>query len=91
MINKQKIDPRDDWRLDKLELNFENWGEDKGNYTGRIRFCNGDSESFSFKIRKDMAKPYIDLISSDIVRGASNLGERLVESLGLLHAEVEKE
>ena len=74
---------QDDWKLDKIELEFQSYGEDKGKYAGRIKFSNGEYESFSFKIKPDMAKPYIDLISDDIVEGAQRLGQRLIESLGL--------
>lgn len=78
-----EISKQDDWKLKELTLKFEDWGENKGKYSGQIRFGNGDCESFSFKIRPDMATPYIDLISEDIVKAASNLGERLIKSLGL--------
>ena len=74
---------RDDWKLKSLEIEFKNHGENKGKYEGRIRFQNGDYESFSFKVRPDMAQPYIDLIAEDIVEAASNLGGRLIVSLGL--------
>jgi hypothetical protein len=72
-----------DWRLEKIELEFQHHGEDKGKYAGRIRFLNGDFESFSFKIRPGMAEPYIDLIAADVVKAAESLGERLIESLKL--------
>jgi hypothetical protein len=74
---------RENWRLDKLSIEFQRYGEDKGKYTGSIRFQNGEFESFSFNVRPDMAQPYIDLIAEDIVKAASNLGERLLLSLGL--------
>lgn len=80
---KQNKEPKDDWRLDKLELEFQTFGEHKGKYVGRIRFQNGDYESFTFKIRPDQAQPYIDLIAEDVVKGAESLGERLIDSLGL--------
>lgn len=82
----EEINPEDDWKLDKIELEFQKWGEDKGNYSGRISFSNGSHESFSFKIRPEMAEPYIKLIGDDIVKGARNLGDRLVKSLGLVEA-----
>jgi hypothetical protein len=75
--------PCDDWRLQKLELEMQRWGDDKGAYTGSITFENGDNEMFRFKIRPDLAEPYIDLIAADIVRGADLLAERLIESLKL--------
>lgn len=76
-------EPKDDWRLQKIELEFQSYGEHKGKYAGKIRFQNGEFESFTFKIRPEMAQPYIDLIAEDIVKGAESLGERLIESLGL--------
>jgi hypothetical protein len=75
--------PQDDWKLDKIELEFKSYGEDQGKYVGKIRFQNGEYESFSFKIRPDMAQPYIELIGADIVKCAESLGARLAESLGL--------
>lgn len=74
---------KDKWRLQKIELEFQNYGEDKGKYIGKIRFQNGEYESFEFKIRPDMADAYIKLISSDVVKCAENLGSRLLESLDL--------
>lgn len=78
-----KKEKKDDWRLDRIELEFKTWGDDKGKYFGSIRFQNGEHESFKFKIRPDQAQPYIDLIAEDVVRGAESLGQRLIESLGL--------
>lgn len=76
-------EPKDNWVLDKIEIEFKKYGEDKGKYIGMIRFQNGEFESFSFKIRPDMAQSYINLISEDIVKSAESLGSRLIESLGL--------
>lgn len=80
----------DDWRLDKIEIEFERFGEFKGKYTGSVRFQNGEYENFSFKINPDMAGKYIDLIAVEVVRGAESLGERLIESLGLEHLKENK-
>jgi hypothetical protein len=75
--------PQDDWRLEKIELEFKSYGENKGKYEGRIRFQNGEFESFSFKIRPEMAQPYISIMSEDIVKCAESLASRLIDSLGL--------
>jgi hypothetical protein len=84
MTNQEQIkEPKDDWRLQKIELEFQAYGEDKGKYVGKIKFQNGQFESFDFKIRPEMAQPYIDLMSADIVKCAESLGSRLIESLGL--------
>ena len=74
---------RDDWKLKKLELEFNSYGEHEGKYTGKVRFQNGELESFEFRIRPELAEPYIDLIAADVVKGAESLGSRLIESLGL--------
>lgn len=84
MTNQEQIkEPKDDWRLQKIELEFQAYGEDKGKYVGKIKFQNGQFESFDFRIRPEMAQPYIDLMSADIVKCAESLGSRLIESLGL--------
>lgn len=75
-------DPRDDWKLDKLVIEFKTYGPDEGHYVGSIAFSNGDYESFKFKIRQGMAKGYIELIAADVVKGAESLGDRLILSLG---------
>ena len=74
---------KENWRLQKLTIEFNSYGKNEGKYTGKIGFQNGEFEFFSFNVRPDMAQPYIDLIADDIVKSASNLGERLLLSLGL--------
>ena len=78
------------WVLKNLEIEFKrgyDWQkkpeERVDRYEGRISFENGDMESFSFKVKPNMAQKYIDLIAEDIVIGATGLGEQLKESLGL--------
>jgi hypothetical protein len=84
MENIEEIkNPQEDWRLQKIEIEFQRWGENKGKYEGKISFANGEYESFSFKIRPEMAQPYIDVMASDIVKSAESLGSRLIKSLGL--------
>lgn len=79
-------EPKDNWRLDKIEIEFKRGYKhenSKDRYEGKIRFENGEMESFSFKIRPEMAQPYIELMSSDIIKCAESLGSRLIDSLGL--------
>ncbi|MDD5649067.1 MAG: hypothetical protein PHF86_01430 [Candidatus Nanoarchaeia archaeon] len=78
------------WKLKSIDIQFKkgyNFEEDpekqKDRYEGMIKFENDESESFSFKIKPDMANKYIGLIAQDIVTAATGLGERLKESLGL--------
>jgi hypothetical protein len=81
MEEKEKLNT--DWRLQKISIEFQTWGEHKGKYAGKISFENKEQESFSFNIRPDMAQAYIDLMSQDIVKCAEDLGSRLIDSLGL--------
>lgn len=69
------------WRLQKIEIEFQRWGELKGKYTGKIQFENNENESFSFNIRPEMTEDYLKIMSDDIIRGASELGQKLVETL----------
>lgn len=79
MVNEEK----EQWQLKSIDLRLCGYGENKGKYTGSIKFENGEDESFSFKIRPDMAQNYINLIAEDVVKGAESLGQRLIESLNL--------
>ncbi len=73
----------EDWRMQKIVIELGRYGENKGKYTGSVQFENGESESFSFKLREDMCARYMELISVDLVKGANSLASRLLESLGL--------
>lgn len=78
------------WKLDEIKIEFKHgWSHEKDpekkvdRYEGTISFTNGESESFKFRIKPNMAQAYIDLMANDIVSSANSLGERLKESLGL--------
>jgi hypothetical protein len=80
----------ENWRLQKIEIQFEKGFDFKtkpdekiDRYEGMITFQNGEGESFTFRVKPNMAQKYIDLIAIDIVTAATVLGERLKESLGL--------
>ena len=90
-MDDEQPEPSDEWRLESVSLSFMTYGEHKGKYAGSITFQNGENESFKFKVRPDMAQDYIDLIASDIVKGAANLADRLLVSLGLIDGLPEEE
>lgn len=78
------------WKLKSIEIEFQKGYDFKDKpeekfdrYEGVIKFENDERESFSFRVKPDMAQKYIDLIANDIVTAATGLGERLKESLGL--------
>lgn len=79
------------WKLKSIEIEFQKGYDFKDNkpeekvdrYEGMIKFENDEKESFSFRVKPNMAQKYIDLIANDIVTAATGLGERIKESLGL--------
>lgn len=73
-----------EWRLDSITIEFQQWGDYKGKYMGKIKFENREKEAFMFNIRPEMAEDYLRLIQGELVRNASTLGEKLLNSLNLL-------
>ena len=71
------------WRLEKIEVELETFGPNKGRYVGKIKFSNTDWESFSFNLTPEKTNDYINLIRQEVVNSAEELGQSLVESLGL--------
>lgn len=80
-MSNDKEQKKEGWRLDKIELEFETYGEHKGKYVGSIRFQNGEYESFNFKFYPGMANQYITLIAQDLVKCAAELADNLIKSL----------
>jgi len=74
---------REQWRVSNINIDFCEYGTMKGKYKGKIKFKNGLDEEFSFVIYPGMANQYIKLIAEELVKGAENLGKRLILSLGL--------
>lgn len=77
-----------DWKLKRISINFQRGftlSKDPENqtdhYEGRIEFENDICDSFSMKIKPDIAQKYIDLIADDVVEAATCLGERVRDSI----------
>ena len=77
-----------EWKLKSISINFRegvSYALDEerkhDRYEGKIVFENKEDESFSMRVKPDMAQKYIDLIASDIVEAATGLGERIKESI----------
>lgn len=80
----------DGWKLKSLNIQFQDWGDYKGKYTGKIQFENKESEAFTFNIKPEMVQEYLSLIKNELVSAASSLGDNLMNSLNLLPAPEEK-
>ena len=68
-------------KLDRLTIQIREYWENKGKYEWNIEFKNWDNESFKFKLRPDIATRYISLIADDVVISATDLWDRLLQSL----------
>lgn len=79
-----------DWRLETLDIRFNDYGDFKGKYTGRVKFQNKQQEAFMFNLRSDQAEEYLRLIKGELVGAASGLGDKLLHSLNLLPPPEEK-
>lgn len=74
------------WKLKSLKINFQEYGEFKGKYVGKIEFENDSSEAFMFNLSPEDTAAYMNLISDKLVKSASHLGDKLLTSLNLLSA-----
>jgi len=90
MENENKT-PNSGWRLNKIEIKFENGYSWKDNeeekhdrYVGKIEFANEDGESFNLKIPTDMTTRYMDLMREDIIKTAETLGAKIADSIRLV-------
>lgn len=74
------------WQLKKLEIEFREYGEFKGKYTGVVKFMSGDQDAFTFSLSPEETQGYLDIISNKVGLSASELGQKIVESLKWLPA-----
>lgn len=92
MKEQDTKDPKDNWRLNKIEIKFERGysfnekeEEKHDRYVGKIEFANGDGESFNLKIPTGMTTRYMDLMREDIIKTAETLGQKIADSIKLLN------
>lgn len=74
------------WKLKSLSISYQDYGDYKGKYIGKITFENREDEAFMFKLSPEDTQKYISLISEKLVESASHLGDKLLASLNLLPA-----
>ena len=68
------------WELLNITIKKEQWGENKGKYTGDIRFSNGQ-DTFTFALNPTLAHLYLSLIKDTVIASANQLGDKLTASL----------
>ena len=90
-MEEENKDPKMEWRLNRIEIKFENGysfkekeEEKHDRYIGNIEFANEDCESFNLKIPADMTTSYLDLMREDIIKTAETLGSKIADSIRLL-------
>jgi hypothetical protein len=74
------------WQLDSLRIDLVKWGEFAGKHTAKITFQNKNTDAFTFVLSPEETMAYIHLLKDKIASNAGFLGQRLIQSLGLLPA-----
>lgn len=80
---KNKIEEKNSWKLSSLTVEFKKgyaFQNTEDRYEGKIKFQNEDEEIFTIKLTEEMSKPYLKLISKEIVKNAENLAEKMAET-----------
>ena len=90
-MEKENKAPKTEWRLNKIEIKFENGYDFKekeeekhDRNVGKIEFSNEDGESFNLKIPANMTTRYMDLMREDIIKTAETLGAKIADSIRLV-------
>jgi hypothetical protein len=73
-----------EWNLKSLTISFQEWGEFKGMYVGKIEFTNGSKDAFTFTLSNEETADYLSIIANKVGLSASQLGQKIVESLNFL-------
>ena len=73
-----------EWKLKDLSIRYQEYGDYKGKYIGKIEFSNKESEAFTFNVTPERAEQFLNLIKDQLVSSANSLGEKLLQSLDLL-------
>lgn len=74
------------WKMKSISISFQEYGDYKGQYVGKIEYNNNENEAFMFKLYPEECQHYMKLISEKLVQSASHLGDKLLASLNLLPA-----
>lgn len=85
-----QINNEQQWKLEDINIRFNDWGDYKDKYTGKVKFSNNKNEAFIFTLTPERCAQYLHLIKEEVCGAADKLGERLIQSLNLLPAPAEK-
>ena len=66
--------------LEKISIDKQLWGEDKGKYKGKVTFSNGE-DTFTFALNPTLCKIYLSIIKDTVVMSANELGNKIIASL----------
>lgn len=80
------MENKEAWKVRSINIQFQDWGDYKNKYVGKIVFDNKEQEAFTFNLRPEMCEEYLRLISSEVGVAATELSQRIVTSLNLLTA-----
>lgn len=72
------------WNLKSLKIEYQVWGEFKGQYIGKVEFASGDTNAFSFSLSQEETANYLEIISKTVCKTAAALGDKIVESMKFL-------
>lgn len=71
----------EEWKLRSLQIDFQEWGEHKGKYIGKVTFANGQKDAFTFSLDEAQSHDYLALIQQAVVKSANRLGDKIVNSM----------
>jgi len=70
-----------DFRFQKLEIEYERFGEHKGTYRGKIKFEDSDWQSFDLVLTQETSGSLIKLLTPQIIETAKTLANNITTSL----------
>jgi hypothetical protein len=77
-----------EWQLKSLQIEFREWGEYAGKYTGTIQFTNKSKDAFVFQLNEAQTEKYLQVVADQVGFSASELGDKIKESMKLLMSSV---
>lgn len=67
--------------LQKLEIEREQWGEKKGQLTGKVRFSDGTGNAFELSLTPELNEKFMGVIGEALMDSAAILQSKLIAHL----------